>query len=93
MPTPGDKITVYAMHNSRETVPLTVARLDLATVPRPQVIPTVFAMHNSRETVPLTVVRLNLATVRVSADPRRWDDSFAMYNSCVTVPLTVGLAG
>jgi hypothetical protein len=29
---PGDKITVFAMHNFRETVPLTVGRLDLATV-------------------------------------------------------------
>ncbi len=51
---------------------------------------TVFVMHNSFETVPLTVGRLDLATARVSADPRRWDDSFVMHNSSETVPLTVG---
>ncbi len=32
MPAPGGTITVFVMHNSRETVSVTVGRLDLATV-------------------------------------------------------------
>jgi hypothetical protein len=32
VPAPGGTITVFVMDNSRETVPLTVGRLDLATV-------------------------------------------------------------
>ncbi len=70
MPTPGGTIPDFVMVNSRETVPLTVGRLDLATVSVSADPRRYNNMHNSRETVPLTVGRLDLATVRVSAGPQ-----------------------
>jgi hypothetical protein len=55
----------FFMDKSRETVPLTVGRLDLATVKvsaDPRRYNNRFFMDKSRETVPLTVGRLDLAT-------------------------------